>query len=160
MTPDGQFVGVGWMVCGCRTDGTSDPNGQFWHAFLLLNSNMDGSWEGHGRSVNTVFWNITARYVGRGYKYPMHGVGEFLLALWKAYLIYLSSPSHLSHSLCFEVVFLWDWEHLLHCIKVLMIVALENYQASDLICYSWRLPPPKRLGARNSIEHFKIVKLP
>jgi hypothetical protein len=41
-----------------------------------------------------------------------------------------------------------------------MIVALENYQASDLICYSWRLPPPKRLGARNSIEHFKIVKLP
>ena len=32
---------------------------------------------------------------------------------------------------------------------------------ASLACYSWRLPPPRRLGARDSIEHFKkIVKLP
>jgi hypothetical protein len=46
-----------------------------------------------------------------------------------------------------------------YCINVLILVALGNHQASGLICYSWRLPPPRRLGARDSIEHFKkIVK--
>jgi hypothetical protein len=34
-------------------------------------------------------------------------------------------------------------------------------QASGLICYSWRLSPPRRLGDHDSIEHFKkIVKFP
>jgi hypothetical protein len=48
-----------------------------------------------------------------------------------------------------------------HSIKVLIFVALGKLQASGLICYSWRLPPPRRLGTRDSIEHFKkIVKLP
>jgi hypothetical protein len=45
--------------------------------------------------------------------------------------------------------------------KDLIIMALGKHQASGLICYSWRLPPPRRLGARDSIEHFKkIAKLP
>jgi hypothetical protein len=48
-----------------------------------------------------------------------------------------------------------------HSIKVLILLALGKHQESGLICYSWRLPPPRRLGARDSIEHFKkIVKLP
>jgi hypothetical protein len=35
----------------------------------------------------------------------------------------------------------------------------KEHQASGLICYSWRLPPPRWLGARDSVEHFKkIVK--
>ena len=49
----------------------------------------------------------------------------------------------------------------MRCIKELIIVALGNHQVSGLICYSWRLPPPRWLGALDSIEHFKkIVKLP
>jgi hypothetical protein len=48
-----------------------------------------------------------------------------------------------------------------HSIKVLIFVALGKHQASGLICYPWSLPPPRWLGARDSIEHFKmIVKLP
>jgi hypothetical protein len=48
-----------------------------------------------------------------------------------------------------------------HSIKVLIFVALKKQQPSRLICYAWRLSPPRRLGARDSIEHFKkIVKLP
>jgi hypothetical protein len=48
-----------------------------------------------------------------------------------------------------------------YCINVLIIVALGNHQAGELICYSWRLPPPRWHGARDSIEHFKeTVKLP
>jgi hypothetical protein len=111
--PNGRSMWSWQTVCVVLTDGSSasmvSSNSHLTSRFYHWNSNTNGPWWDHERYVKVVFWtvlNSTARFEERGYKYPMLGMGEPLLALWKVCLLLLSSPSPLSHSLFWGCIFL------------------------------------------------------
>jgi hypothetical protein len=59
-------------------------------------------------------------------------------------------PLSLSHSYWLGLHSSEIESHLVHCIKLLIFEALGDHQVRSLACYSWRLPPPRRLGGSSS----------